>query len=232
MITVKLFAVLKKLAGTDEIKMVVPAGGTVGDVIKEISVKHPEVGKLISDRKVMLSLNQESADDAMKVADGDELAVLPPFAGGATGTPGPATEDELVRVQEGPFDVNAEIELVKRTSTGIGAVVTFLGIGRDHSKGKDIEALTFEYYAGMAEKRLKQIREQAMRDFNLVECGIVHRFGDIALGEDIVLITAASSHRPEAFEACRWCIDELKRITPIWKKEYTPEGEVWVEEHP
>jgi len=111
-------------------------------------------------------------------------------------------------------------------------VVTFLGIGRDHSKGKDIEGLTFEYYAGMAEKRLKQIREQAIRDFNLVECGIVHRYGDITLGEDIVLINAASSHRPEAFEACRWCIDELKRITPIWKKEFTPEGEVWVEEHP
>jgi MoaD family protein len=228
MITVKLFAVLKKLAGTEEIKLEVPAGGTVGDVIKEIAARHPEVGTLISERKVMLSLNQESADDAMKVSDGDELAVLPPFAGGAE----PATEDELVRVQEGPFDVNAEIELVKRTSTGIGAVVTFLGIGRDHSKGKDIEGLTFEYYAGMAEKRLKQIREQAIRDFNLVECGIVHRFGDIALGEDIVLITAASSHRPEAFEACRWCIDELKRITPIWKKEFTPEGEVWVEEHP
>lgn len=230
MITVKLFAVLKKLAGADEIKMAVPAGGTVKDVIGEISSQHPEVGKLISDKKVMLSLNQESAEDDMKVSDGDELAVLPPFAGGSG--EGPADVDQLVRVQEEPFDVNAEIELVKRTSKGIGAVVTFLGIGRDHSKGKDIEGLTFEYYAGMAEKRLKQIREQAIRDFNLIECGIVHRFGDIELGEDIVLINAASSHRPEAFEACRWCIDELKRITPIWKKEFTPEGEVWVEEHP
>jgi len=229
MITVKLFAVLKKLAGTDELKMEVPAGGTVKDVVDAISADHPEVGKLISERKVMLSLNQESADDNMKVADGDEMAVLPPFAGGSDG---PASVEELVRVQEENFDINAEIELVKRTSKGIGAVVTFLGIGRDHSKGKDIEGLTFEYYAGMAEKRLRQIREQAIRDFNLVECGIVHRYGDITLGEDIVLINAASSHRPEAFEACRWCIDELKRITPIWKKEFTPEGEVWVEEHP
>jgi molybdopterin synthase catalytic subunit len=229
MITVKLFAVLKKLAGTDELKMEVPAGGTVKDVVDAISVDHPEVGKLIAERKVMLSLNQESADDDMKVSDGDEMAVLPPFAGGSDG---PASVDELVRVQEENFDINAEIELVKRTSKGIGAVVTFLGIGRDHSKGKDIEGLTFEYYAGMAEKRLRQIREQAIRDFNLVECGIVHRYGDITLGEDIVLINAASSHRPEAFEACRWCIDELKRITPIWKKEFTPDGEVWVEEHP
>jgi len=231
MITVKLFAVLKKLAGTDELQMEVPAGGTVADVIAVISADHPEVGKLITERKVMLSLNQESAEDDMKVSDGDEMAVLPPFAGGS-GEEGPASVDELVRVQEENFDINAEIELVKRTSKGIGAVVTFLGIGRDHSKGKDIEGLTFEYYAGMAEKRLKQIREQAIRDFNLVECGIVHRYGDITLGEDIVLINAASSHRPEAFEACRWCIDELKRITPIWKKEFTPDGEVWVEEHP
>ncbi len=230
MITVKLFAVLRKLAGADELQLEVPAGGTVKDVVDVITAQHPEVGKLISERKVMLSLNQENADDDMKVSDGDEMAVLPPFAGGAD--EGPASVDELVRVQEENFDINAEIELVKRTSKGIGAVVTFLGIGRDHSKGKDIDSLTFEYYAGMAEKRLKQIREQAIRDFNLVECGIVHRYGDIALGEDIVLINAASSHRPEAFEACRWCIDELKRITPIWKKEFTPEGEVWVEEHP
>jgi len=228
MITVKLFAVLRKLAGTDELKMDVPGGGTVKDVVAAIAVDHPEVGKLISERKVMLSLNQETAEDGMKVADGDELAVLPPFAGGSDAV----SVDALVRVQEEPFDVNAEIELVKKASKGIGAVVTFLGIGRDHSKGKDIEGLTFEYYAGMAEKRLKQIREQAIRDYNLVECGIVHRFGDIQLGEDIVLINCASAHRPEAFEACRWCIDELKRITPIWKKEFTPEGEVWVEEHP
>ncbi len=230
MITVKLFAVLRKLAGTDELQLEVPAGGTVKDVVDVIAAQHPEVGKLIAERKVMLSLNQETAEDDMKVSDGDEMAVLPPFAGGAD--EGPASVDELVRVQEENFDINAEIELVKRTSKGIGAVVTFLGIGRDHSKGKDIDSLTFEYYAGMAEKRLKQIREQAIRDFNLIECGIVHRYGDIALGEDIVLINAASSHRPEAFEACRWCIDELKRITPIWKKEFTPEGEVWVEEHP
>ncbi len=230
MITIKLFAVLRKLAGADELEMAVPAGGTVKDVIAMISVDHPEVGKLIAERKVMLSLNQENAEDDMKVSDGDELAVLPPFAGGSDDDP--ASVDELVRVQEENFDINAEIELVKRTSKGIGAVVTFLGIGRDNSKGKDIDSLTFEYYAGMAEKRLKQIREQAIRDFNLIECGIVHRYGDITLGEDIVLINAASSHRPEAFEACRWCIDELKRITPIWKKEFTPEGEVWVEEHP
>jgi len=227
-ITVKLFAVLKKLAGADELKIEVPAGSTVKDVVDVIARDHPEVAELILEHKVMLSLNQESADLDMKVSDGDEMAVLPPFAGGSGGVP----VDDLVRVQEGAFDVNAEIELVKRASKGIGAVVTFLGIGRDHSKGKDIEGLTFEYYAGMAEKRLRQIREQAIKDFNLVECGIVHRYGDIALGEDIVLINCASSHRPEAFEACRWCIDELKRITPIWKKEFTPDGEVWVEEHP
>ena len=83
MITVKLFAVLRKLAGTDELKMEVPGGGTVKDVVAAISANHPEVGKLISERKVMLSLNQETAEDGMKVSDGDELAVLPPFAGGS-----------------------------------------------------------------------------------------------------------------------------------------------------
>ena len=77
-----------------------------------------------------------------------------------------------------------------------------------------------------------EIRERALKDFDILELLIVHRYGEITIGENIVLIIAGAEHRADAFRACRWAIDELKQITPIWKLEHTPSGEVWVEEHP
>jgi molybdopterin synthase catalytic subunit len=108
----------------------------------------------------------------------------------------------------------------------------FLGTARDRSKGRDVSAMTFEHYEGMAQKKLKEIRDQALRDFDIIEALVLHRYGPIEIGENIVLIIVGAEHRADAFKACQWCIDELKKITPIWKMEYTPEGEVWVEEHP
>lgn len=139
---------------------------------------------------------------------------------------------DLVRIQKGNFSVTEEIERVKAASKSIGGIVTFLGTGRDISKGEEIVKLNFEHYPGMAEKKLKEIRETALKNFNIIEMGIVHRVGSIDIGENIVLITAASRHRNDAFMACEWAISELKRITPIWKRETTKKGEVWVEEHP
>ncbi len=97
---------------------------------------------------------------------------------------------------------------------------------------RQVAKLEFEHYPGMAEKILREIRERAIREFGVIDVSIIHRIGTLPIGENIVLIAVAAVHRDEAFKACRFCIDELKRITPIWKKETTLEGEVWVEEHP
>ncbi len=140
--------------------------------------------------------------------------------------------DELVRIQKEPFSTTEVIDAVKERSKGIGAVVTFLGAGRDFSKGEVITGLDFEHYPGMAEKKLSDIRERAIANFNIIEMAIVHRIGPIAIGEDIVLIAAASAHRNDAFMACEWAITELKRVTPIWKRETTSGGDVWVSETP
>ena len=110
--------------------------------------------------------------------------------------------------------------------------MSFLGTTRDISQGKQVAKLEFEHYPGMAEKKLADIRDRAINEYGVIEVSIIHRIGTIRVGENIVLIAVASGHRDEAFKACRFCIDELKRITPIWKKETTPEGEVWAEEHP
>lgn len=138
----------------------------------------------------------------------------------------------LVRVQRENFSIDVEIDRVRNRSKRIGGIATFLGTARERSQGRDVSSITFEHYEGMAQKKLREIRERALQDFDILEALILHRYGDIAIGENIVLVIVGAEHRAEAFKACKWCIDELKQITPIWKLEHTPEGEVWVEQHP
>ncbi len=149
-------------------------------------------------------------------------------------SPNAPTLDEtlLVRVQRENFSIDQEIDRVRGRSKRIGGIAVFLGTARDRSRGRDVSGITFEHYEGMAQKKLREIRERALKDFDIIEALILHRYGDIQIGENIVLIVVGAEHRAEAFRACKWCIDELKQITPIWKLEHTPEGDVWVEEHP
>jgi len=142
------------------------------------------------------------------------------------------TVGEWVRVQEEPFSVGAEIERLCRVSRTIGGIATFIGVARDLSAGRPVAALHFEHYGAMAEKELGALRAAAMARFDLIGLSVVHRVGDIAIGEPIVAIVAAAAHRGPAFEACRWMIDELKKSVPIWKKEIGPDGASWVTPHP
>ena len=138
----------------------------------------------------------------------------------------------LVRVQRENFSIDEEVSRVKNRSKRIGGIATFLGTARDRSQGRDVSSITFEHYEGMAQKKLREILERALQDFNIIEELILHSHGEISIGENIVLIVIGAEHRADAFKACKWCIDELKQITPIWKLEQTPGGEVWVEQHP
>lgn len=236
MITIKLFGSLKTLADNQaELAVPLPLNGgqTVNDLVAALDARYPQVGALIRQKRVLISVNQEIAHEDSEVKAGDEVALLPPFAGGAVpgGTTGP-DEATCVRVQRENFSVDAEIDRVRARSTRIGGISIFLGTARDHSKGHDVSSITFEHYEGMAQKKLREIRERALRQFDVLEVAILHRYGEIGIGENIVLIVVGAEHRADAFKACRWCIDELKQITPIWKLEHTPAGEVWVEEHP
>lgn len=139
---------------------------------------------------------------------------------------------ELVKIQKEDFSVNEEIAKVMASSKSIGGIVVFLGTGRDISRGEDIKSLEFEHYPGMAEKKLEEICKRAKENFDIIEVAIVHRIGPIGIGDNIVNIVVGSVHRNDAFMACEWCISELKRISPIWKKEFSTKGESWVEEHP
>jgi len=224
MVTIKLFAILKDKAGRDELRM--PGNpGTVSELLRQISKEYPALSDILARGGILISVNHEFVKQDALIKDGDEVALMPPFSGGNGGP-------KNVHIQTAPFSLDQETERLKKSSTAIGAIVTFLGTTRDISRGKQVAKLEFEHYPGMAEKKLAEIRERAIEDYGVIDVVIIHRIGTGPVGEDIVLIAVAAGHRDEAFKACRFCIDELKRITPIWKKETTPEGEVWVEEHP
>jgi len=239
MITIRLFGLTKTLANNQStLSLSLNGRRRVKDVVAMLDSAYPHIGELIHNKKVLVSVNQEIAHEETDIKDGDEVALLPPFAGGAAmpneavDRGGDAGDAMFVRVQRENFSIDAEIDRVRRRSTRIGGIATFLGTARDRSKGRDVSGITFEYYEGMAQKKLREIRERALKDFDVLEVLILHRYGRIEIGENIVLIVVGAEHRAAAFRACQWCIDELKQITPIWKLEQTPEGEVWVEEHP
>ncbi len=139
----------------------------------------------------------------------------------------------MISVQRGDFTIEEQIQRVKAASKKIGGIVTFLGTARDFTEETGaVEKLEFEHYAGMAEKKLSELRATALEKFDIIEASIIHRYGEIPAGGNIVLIVVGAMHRADAFSACRFLIDELKQIVPIWKKEHTKSGEVWVTDHP
>ncbi len=139
---------------------------------------------------------------------------------------------EPVRIQQDDFSQDAEIVALKASSTCMGGIATFLGCARDFSEGRDVSEISFEAYGSMALAEMHKLRSEAISKFGLLDARIVHRVTTVKAGDNIVFIAAGAEHRAAAFDACRWMIDELKQRVPIWKKEITPEGEVWVTQHP
>lgn len=133
-----------------------------------------------------------------------------------------------IRVQRRDFNIDAEIKKVEAVSRRIGGVVVFIGAARDFSRGKKVTKLFYEHYPAAAQKKLEEIRRKALQKFDIIEASITHRIGEIKPGGNIVMIVVGAEHRADAFKACRWCIDEVKRTALIWKKEFTDNGELWV----
>ena len=136
-----------------------------------------------------------------------------------------------VRVQREDFDLGAELAALTHGKTGIGGLASFVGLVRDVAGSARIEAMTLEHYPGMTEKQLAEIEAEAQRRWPLDAVLIVHRYGRLLPGEQIVLVATASAHRHTAFESCHFLIDWLKTKAPFWKLEETPSGPRWVDAH-
>jgi molybdopterin synthase catalytic subunit len=133
-----------------------------------------------------------------------------------------------IRLQREDFDAAAEAARLTRGRTDIGAVVTFAGICRDHEGGRGVSAMTLEHYPGMAEEEIASHVAEAERRWPLIGVTVIHRFGRMQPGDNIVLVVTASAHRQAAFEAASFLMDYLKTRAPLWKLEERPDGTDWV----
>ncbi len=221
-VRVVLFAKPRELVGKPNIDLALPMGATAADAWAQLSSRY-DLGPL--PRSFRCAVNSEYAgwEDALK--DGDELAVIPPVSGGAIGA-----GRGLIALREESIDAAAVGKSIR--TAGDGALITFEGVVREASRGKTVKGLVYEAYGAMAQRQMEQLAEQARGRWPISDLAIVHRLGHLAVGEVSVVIAVAAPHRGEAFDACEWLIDELKRTVPIWKKEIYTEGEAWIDDRP
>ncbi len=178
---------------------------------------------------ILLARNREFGAAQTPLADGDEVAFLPPVSGGS----GPYTEEiadpagHFFALTHQPIDTRAIIGGLQRGEDG--AVVVFEGVVRNNTGGRATEYLDYECYEPMAVKMMAQIGRQIAADLAIGRIGMVHRLGRMEIGEASVVIVATAPHRKAAFQAAMEGIDRLKKAVPIWKKEHFAGGEVWVE---
>ena len=211
------FAVLRERAGRARETFDLPAGADVRAARAAVAERHPAIAELLP--RVQTAVNRVQAKDGTPLADGDEVALLPPVAGGA----GP----RKIVVTDAPLAVEETVAAV--SGPGRGGVVTFTGVVRRQGHHlPDVVRLEYEAYVQMAEEVLADIAEEIEREWAGTEIAIHHRVGSLIVGEIAVAITAASAHRAPAFEACRAAIDRLKERAPIWKKEIGEAGEAWL----
>ncbi len=217
-VTLQLFGSLREAAGSRTLTLELPEGATVEDVREALAKRLPAAARLGS--RVAVAVNQELASPGTALAEGDEVALLPPVSGGS----GRCTLSDL------PLDVDEVVRRVAGPDTG--GVVTFVGQVRDEARGRAIERLEYEAYPGMAEREIEKITAEAADRWPGVRVAVAHRTGVLAIGDIAVVVVAAAAHRGDAFDACRFTIDRLKERVPIWKKEVATDGAYWVEDHP
>ena len=218
-VVVRLFASYREAAGMGRIELELQPGATVKDAIAEIVRRFPLVAE---GRKVVIAKNREYVDASEPLADGDEVALIPPVSGGAT---------NIAPIMVSATTLSLDDALEAARDRGHGGIVLFLGTVRDRSRGKRVTHLEYEAYAEMAEGKMREIAKQLESKYAPSRVVMHHRVGDLGIGEVAVIVAVGAPHRDAAFAAAREAIDTLKTIVPIWKKEFSDDGAVWIEEH-
>ena len=220
------FASLKDIVGRRQLELDVPSGATVNDLLERLESHYPDLRRYRS--IVLMSVNEEYVDRGAVVCDGDEVALFPPVSGGAT--PEGIVADrprEMYRLTREPIDARSIASLLLRPEDG--AICVFEGVVRNNSKGKPTRYLEYEAYETMALKTMEDIGGFVRGAWDIGAVAIIHRLGRMEIGEASVAIIITSPHRRASFDACEYAIDRLKKVVPIWKKEFFEDGEVWIE---
>ena len=206
-VRVRLFAALRERAGTGSVDLDLPEGATVADVWSALGLGDEPAGALYA-------LNRAYVDRQARLSGDDEVAVIPPVSGGD------------FRLSEAPLSLEAAVSEVRDSDAG--AIATFVGTTRRHSRGREVLHLEYEAYEGMAEQVMADLAAELVRRHDLRRVAIHHRVGRVEIGETSVVIAVSAPHRAAALAACREAIDELKVSVPLWKKEAYVGGEEWI----
>ncbi len=219
-VTVRLFAAYREKVGVSHVDLELEEGATLQDAWYALVERFPGLNTF--HHRVVGSVNAEYASLDTPLQEGDEVAFIPPVAGGA--------QDYFAIVTE-PID-----EATLRASVsdpGAGAVLVFIGTTRNQTRGRRVEHLEYEAYEPLALRQMEQIAKEIRERWPDVKgIAIVHRVGRLEIGEASIGIAVSSPHRATAFAACRYAIDRAKESLPIWKKEVWEGGEEWIEEGP
>lgn len=222
-ITIRCFASAREALGTDVLALELPAAITLAALRQRLAERAPALARL----PLAFAVNRDYARPETLLRDGDEVALIPPISGGAG-------RADLYRFEfcRGPIDA-AALAAECRTDQD-GAVVTFAGVTRDHHDGAAVASLSYEAYEEMAQKVVCALFETAIKRFPITRARIVHRLGEVPVGEASIVVVVSSAHRGPAFDACRFLMDRLKNEAPIFKRERLAEGggSRWVGELP
>lgn len=221
-LTIKLFATLRERARAAELSRDFPDGTTVGQIWARLLEEFPALGG--HHDGVAFAVNQEYVNGDFCPRNRDEVAFIPPVSGGV---------DTASARWLGPVGIGREAIDVAALERAVadpsaGATVTFAGTTRNGNAGRQVLRLEYEAYEPMALSEMRKLAREAGERFNIVRIAIQHRIGFVAIGETSVAIAVSAAHRAEAFAACRFAIDRLKEVVPVWKKEYFEGGEVWI----
>jgi molybdopterin synthase catalytic subunit len=214
-IQVLYFAVFRERLGTDGEPLELAAGATVTDAITALEARHAVVAQLRG--RYRIAVNHAMAETDAPLAEGDELVLIPPVAGGNA---------RHVLLTAEPLSLDRCLAAI--TGPEVGGICTFTGLVRRHSRGVAVTRLEYEAYGPMAEKVMLELILEIETELPGARLAVEHRTGTLAIGDAAVVIAAAAPHRAEAFTACRAMIDRLKDRVPIWKKEFGDDGAVWV----
>jgi MoaE-MoaD fusion protein len=241
-IRVRLFAMQRETAGTKELRLEMPLGATVEDAWAAVVEVVPALAPGRS--SLRFAVNGDYCALERPLADGDEIACIPPVSGGSGGAdPRPDERRRILEIREAPFGTSLTAELVDRLATDEdGGVVVFVGRTRatpgtpapgqeDEAAahtGRDVQGLAYEAFESMALAVLEQIADEIEARFAVRRLAIVHRTGEVPLGDVSVVVVAVAPHRDAAFAAARHAIDETKARAPIWKAERFTDGHVWI----
>ena len=225
-VKVLFFGLLKDICGRAEESLELPQGSTMGSVFDHYADAFPRLRAMAA--SIVLARNQEFSAPGAAVSEGDEIALLPPVSGGTSAAN--VIEDAIghyFALTREPIDPRAIEEKILAGSDG--AIVTFSGVVRNNTRGRATLRLEYECYEAMAIRKMAEIGREIAAQHAIGRIAMVHRLGTLEIGEASVIVVVSAPHRKPAFDAALEGINRLKKLVPVWKKEYFADGEVWVE---